>query len=124
MLPPEGWPFEARLSRRMCTVRTANCNCACEPFSCGAGAGGAGLAGVHAAVVGCPSSGDGAGPNACKELREFVVLRPHKQASGEEVRAFCARRLPRAMVPVRVEVMAQLPRTRPGKLLRRELGRV
>lgn len=77
-----------------------------------------------AAVVGWPPSGDGVGPHNCDELRAFVVLRPRKQASGEEIRSFCARRLPAAMVPARVEIMAQLPRTRLGKLLRRELGRV
>jgi long-chain acyl-CoA synthetase len=76
-----------------------------------------------AAVVGWPPVGDGPGPHACEELRAFVVLRPRKQASGEEIRAFCARRLPASMVPSRVEILAQLPRTRLGKLLRRELGR-
>ncbi len=77
-----------------------------------------------AAVVGWPPSGDPAGPHPCEELRGFVVLRPRKHASGEEIRSFCERRLPAAMVPARVQVLAQLPRTRLGKLLRRELGRI
>ncbi|GMU55858.1 MAG: long-chain-fatty-acid--CoA ligase [Candidatus Xenobia bacterium] len=76
-----------------------------------------------AAVVGWPAAGEGPGPHPCQELRGFVCLRPQRQASGEEIRSFCERRLPASMVPARVEILAQLPRTRLGKLLRRELGR-
>lgn len=76
-----------------------------------------------AAIVGWPPVEEGPGPHPCEELRGFVVLRPRKNASGEEIRSFCSRRLPASMVPGRIEILSQLPRTRLGKLLRRELGR-
>jgi O-succinylbenzoic acid--CoA ligase len=51
-----------------------------------------------------------------------VVLRDGEHADGEELRDFCAADLARFKVPKRFEITSEpLPRTRSGKLLRREL---
>jgi len=52
----------------------------------------------------------------------IVVLHPGCAFDGEQLRAHCAASLARHKVPKRVELRAEpLPRTRSGKLLRREL---
>jgi len=50
-----------------------------------------------------------------------VVLRDGAEAEAEELRAYCAERLPGFKVPKRFEFVAELPRTASGKLVRRAL---
>ncbi len=53
--------------------------------------------------------------------KAWVVLRPGAQATGEELRAFCRDRLAAYKVPAEVSVVAELPRSAVGKVLRRKL---
>jgi O-succinylbenzoic acid--CoA ligase len=50
-----------------------------------------------------------------------VVPRTGAAVSAEDLREFCAGRIARYKVPKSVELVAELPRTGSGKLLRREL---
>jgi O-succinylbenzoic acid--CoA ligase len=50
-----------------------------------------------------------------------VVVRDGRTVDADELRAFCAERLARFKVPKTVKFAERLPRTRSGKLLRREL---
>ncbi|MFZ0385789.1 MAG: AMP-binding protein, partial [Solirubrobacteraceae bacterium] len=50
-----------------------------------------------------------------------VVPRPGAAVSAEGLREFCAKRIARYKVPKSIELVAELPRTGSGKLLRREL---
>jgi O-succinylbenzoic acid--CoA ligase len=50
-----------------------------------------------------------------------VVPRPGAAVSAEGLREFCAGRIARYKVPKSIELVAELPRTGSGKLLRREL---
>jgi acyl-CoA synthetase (AMP-forming)/AMP-acid ligase II len=70
---------------------------------------------AEAAVVGQPDPLKGEVPVA------FVVGRAGGAPTEEEVRRFCAERLPAYMVPARVAVVGALPRNEAGKLLRAEL---
>jgi O-succinylbenzoic acid--CoA ligase len=69
---------------------------------------------AEAAVFGRPDREWG------EALTAQVVLRA--PATGDELRAFCAQRLPGFKVPKAVEVVDALPRTAAGKILRRELA--
>ncbi|MFI9834721.1 long-chain fatty acid--CoA ligase [Streptomyces sp. NPDC051913] len=53
--------------------------------------------------------------------RAFVVFRPGTSAGADELRAFCLERLAKFKVPVRFEVVDELPRTPSGKVLKRTL---
>jgi acyl-coenzyme A synthetase/AMP-(fatty) acid ligase len=50
-----------------------------------------------------------------------VVLRDGLDATPDELRAHCARRLAGFKVPKAIGYAAELPRTQSGKLLRRQL---
>ena len=50
-----------------------------------------------------------------------VVPRAGAQVQPEQLRAFCAQRIARFKVPKTIEIVADLPRTGSGKLLRRQL---
>lgn len=73
---------------------------------------------VEAAVIGKPD------PMAFETIKAFVVLRPGFEAS-EELRlgilGHARRHLGAAIAPKEVEIVATLPRTRSGKILRRLL---
>lgn len=78
---------------------------------------------VHeAAVMGWPPSPVSQEPGVYSEIRAYVVARGGKHVSAEEILALCQRRLPRFMVPARVDFLSALPRTGVGKLRRRDLG--
>jgi long-chain acyl-CoA synthetase len=49
------------------------------------------------------------------------VLAPNKQATSEDLVAFCESRLAPYEVPRRIEFVEALPKTTVGKILRREL---
>ena len=71
---------------------------------------------LEAAVVGRED------PDWGEAVTAIVLLRPHERADEGQLRAHCAARLARFKVPKRVTfATAALPRTRSGKLLRREL---
>jgi long-chain acyl-CoA synthetase len=50
-----------------------------------------------------------------------VVLRPGASAEPAEIRAFCRERLASYKVPAAVVVVAELPKSPVGKVLRRKL---
>ena len=54
-------------------------------------------------------------------VKAFVSLRPGTSTTEEELIAFCPERLAAYKYPRRVELLAELPKTASGKLLRREL---
>ena len=60
-------------------------------------------------------------PEWGERLCAQVVLRAQVGANAEELRAFCAQRLAGFKVPKSIEIVASLPRTASGKLLRRQL---
>jgi fatty-acyl-CoA synthase len=71
---------------------------------------------LEAAVVGSPDERWG------EAVTAIVVARPERALDAEALRAHCASALAKYKVPKRVELRAEpLPRTRSGKLLRREL---
>ena len=51
-----------------------------------------------------------------------VVPRPGALVEPQALRDFCAQRIAHYKVPKSIELVGELPRTRSGKLLRRELG--
>jgi acyl-CoA synthetase (AMP-forming)/AMP-acid ligase II len=70
---------------------------------------------LEAAVVGRPDQRWGEVPVA------FVVLRPRRAATGDELIAHCGNRLARFKVPTDVLFLEALPRTPSGKVLKRDL---
>jgi long-chain acyl-CoA synthetase len=53
--------------------------------------------------------------------KAWVVLRPGLTASGQDIKAFCKERLAPYKVPVQVTIVAELPKSAVGKVLRRKL---
>jgi long-chain acyl-CoA synthetase len=53
--------------------------------------------------------------------KAWVVLRDGSSASGREIREFCKERLAPYKVPVAVSIVADLPKSAVGKVLRRKL---
>lgn len=51
----------------------------------------------------------------------LVVVRPGRALDGDAIRAFCGQRLAPFKVPVRIQAVAELPRTAAGKLRRARL---
>lgn len=70
---------------------------------------------VSAAAVGTPDL------EAGEAITLFVVPRPGHQVTGQQVTAFCARGLPRYMVPHRVLVVDSLPLNANGKVVKSRL---
>jgi len=69
----------------------------------------------EAAVVGVPDAYRG------ETVKAFVSLRPGASATPEELIAFARERLAAYKYPRVVEILAEIPKTASGKLLRREL---
>ena len=55
-------------------------------------------------------------PDLGERIHVTVTLRPEASATGDELRAQIARRMPSYMVPSVVKVVEQMPRTSSGKL--------
>ncbi len=55
-------------------------------------------------------------------VKAWIVLHPGKQATPEEIRLFCRRKLAAYKIPKHVEFRDSLPKTMVGKVLRRELA--
>jgi acyl-CoA synthetase (AMP-forming)/AMP-acid ligase II len=70
---------------------------------------------LEAAVVGVPDARWGEVPKA------FVVAKPGKSITSEELIAFCASQLAKFKVPKSVEFLDELPRNPSGKVLKRQL---
>ncbi|GAA4088207.1 class I adenylate-forming enzyme family protein [Streptomyces hundungensis] len=69
----------------------------------------------EAAVVGIPDAYRG------ESVKAYVSLRPGVEADPAELAAYCKERLAAYKYPREVEVLAELPKTTSGKILRREL---
>jgi long-chain acyl-CoA synthetase len=70
---------------------------------------------AEAVLVGVPDEYRG------ETAKAFIVLKPGKQATTEEIIAFCKERLASYKVPKLVEFRTELPKTLIGKVLRRAL---
>ena len=71
---------------------------------------------TEAAVVAVPDDDIGS------RLRAFVAVRAGENLTGAALQAHCAARVPRYMVPERIEVRAELPKTSTGKTDRTRLA--
>ncbi|OKI99007.1 acyl-CoA synthetase [Streptomyces sp. CB01249] len=69
----------------------------------------------EAAVVGVPDAYRG------ETVRAYVSLRPGATVEPDELGAYCKERLAAYKYPREVEILAELPKTASGKILRREL---
>ncbi|MGG7574814.1 AMP-binding protein [Streptomyces sirii] len=69
----------------------------------------------EAAVVGVPD------PYRGETVKAYVSLRPGKAPEPAELAAYCKERLAAYKYPREVEILAELPKTTSGKILRREL---
>ncbi|MFJ4916620.1 MULTISPECIES: class I adenylate-forming enzyme family protein [unclassified Streptomyces] len=69
----------------------------------------------EAAVVGVPDAYRG------ETVRAYVSLRPGSSVEPGELGAYCKERLAAYKYPREVEILAELPKTASGKILRREL---
>ncbi|MBZ5628446.1 MAG: acyl-CoA synthetase [Acidobacteriia bacterium] len=70
---------------------------------------------AEAGVIGVPDEIRG------QIAKAFVVLKPGEKATAEELIEFCRGRIATYKMPREVEIVAELPRTATGKLLRRVL---
>ncbi|MFE0190366.1 AMP-binding protein [Streptomyces sp. NPDC058989] len=69
----------------------------------------------EAAVVGVPD------PYRGETVKAYVSLRPGQDLDPAELSAYCEERLAAYKYPREVEILAELPKTTSGKILRREL---
>jgi long-chain acyl-CoA synthetase len=69
----------------------------------------------EAAVVGVPD------PYRGESVKAYVSLRPGAAVEPADLVAYCRQRLAAFKYPRQVEVLAELPKTASGKILRREL---
>ena len=56
-----------------------------------------------------------------EEVKSFVVLKDGMKLAPEEIMAHCSEYLPKTKVPKFVEIVADIPKTHSGKLLRKTL---
>jgi len=71
---------------------------------------------AEAAVVGTPH------PELGEDVAAFVTLRPGARAEADELVAFCRERLAAFKYPRRVSIVAELPKSATGKVLKWRLG--
>jgi long-chain acyl-CoA synthetase len=70
---------------------------------------------LEAAVIGVPHASHG------EEVKAVIALKPGKQASSDQIIAYCKERLAAYKYPRIVELRDSLPKTATGKILKREL---
>ena len=70
---------------------------------------------LEAACIGIPDERSG------ERVKIFVVPKPGKTATAEDIVAYCREHLTGYKVPREVEFRDELPKTNVGKILRREL---
>ena len=70
---------------------------------------------LEAACIGVPDAG------TSEAVKVFVVLRPGKTATADDIRDICREHLAAYKVPKHVEFRDSLPKSNVGKILRREL---
>lgn len=73
---------------------------------------------LESAVIGKPE------PNLGEIPVAYVILRTGVNLNGEEIMAFCKKRMAKYKVPREVEIVQDFPRTASGKILKRELKRM
>lgn len=73
---------------------------------------------AEAGVVGTPD------PLMGEEALAFVVLRAGQNATGEELMAFCQKKLAKFKCPKQVRFVNSLPKNPIGKILKKELRRL
>ncbi len=73
---------------------------------------------LECAVVGVPDELWG------EAVKAFVVLKPAREATGEELIRFCKERIARYKAPKTVEFIASLPRIGSGKIDKKKLRRI
>jgi long-chain acyl-CoA synthetase len=71
---------------------------------------------AEAAVIGTPHAELG------EDVAAFVTLRPGAHADADELVVFCRERLAAFKYPRRVSIMAELPKSATGKVLKWRLG--
>jgi long-chain acyl-CoA synthetase len=71
---------------------------------------------AEAAVIGTPH------PELGEDVAAFVTLKPGARADADELVAFCRERLAAFKYPRRVSIMAELPKSATGKVLKWRLG--
>lgn len=71
---------------------------------------------LEASVVGVPDEYRG------ETVKAFVVLKPGKSATAEEIIAYCREKIAAYKVPRQIEFRQELPKTLVGKVLRRVLA--
>lgn len=70
---------------------------------------------LEAVVVGLPDDYLG------EMVKAFVVLKPTKEATADEIRSFCIEKMAKYKAPREIEFREELPKSMVGKVLRREL---
>ncbi len=70
------------------------------------------------AVVGIPDEKMG------QELKAFIVKKPGSKLTEDDIREFCRRNVGKNRVPKFVAFLSELPKTKSGKVLKRELAKM
>jgi long-chain acyl-CoA synthetase len=70
---------------------------------------------AQVAVIGVPE------PTLGEEVKAVVMLKPGRQASVDELMAWCKERMAAYKYPRHVDIVAAMPMTATGKILKREM---
>ncbi|WP_246804247.1 AMP-binding enzyme [Desulfosarcina cetonica] len=70
---------------------------------------------MEATAIGVPH------PKRGEAVKVFVVLKPGKTATAEELMAYCTEKLAKYKWPAEIEFREELPKTNVGKILKKDL---